>query len=724
MALSRRQFIRNVSVAGGALSIGFTLSGCSEGENPIFDTSSFQPNAFVRVNAAGQITVQIHKAEMGQGVITGIITLIAEELEVHPYAVSYEMAPVHSAYNDAEMVLQITGGSASIRVYYDILRQAGASTRATLIRAAAQASGLAEAELYARNGRVYASDDSYSASYGELVATARSIAVPTDISLKTPDQFKLIGRYNQRSDSRPKVDGSAQFGIDAGPDDALVAVFKRCPHFGGTVDSFNAEAALQHPGVVDVFQIENAVAVIAQGYWPALKASEKLEIQFTPADNALRSSEQISQAMTAAFESGEFNSVRDEEAQHEHTESSLVEAEYRVPFLAHATMEPQNATAHVTESLCEIWVGSQSPDVAQDVAARILGRPRETVIVHNQFLGGGFGRRLNTDNVAEAVAVAARIKRPVKVIWGREDDMRHDFYRPATAGRLSAQVAESGIISNWKHQIVGPSINQHVFPKVGKAILPSWAPTGVLTIAGNFAGKKDPSAVEGAEDLPYQFDGISVQYHNLELPVPIGFWRSVGHSHAGFIVESFIDELAVAARVDAVEFRRKHLSADSRHRRALDAVAKLANWGQSPAGRFQGVAVHESFGTVVAEVAEIAMENGKPKIEKFFCAVDCGQVINPEIVRDQMEGGIIFALTAALYGEITLKEGAVEQSNFHDYQILRHNETPAISVVVLESTAPPSGVGEPGTPPAAPALANAIYAATGQRLRQLPLRLS
>jgi len=724
MKLSRRQFIRNVSITGGALSIGFTLSGCSSDELPTFDGSAFSPNAFLTVSESGNVVVHVHKAEMGQGVITGIITLIAEELEVEPTAVEYEFAPVHAAYSDPESGLQITGGSASIRVYYDILRQAGASARATLVRAASLESGIPEAQLYAENARVRSRDNSYSASYGELVATARSVAVPEEVSLKSPDQFKLIGRFDTRLDSVGKVNGSAVFGIDMEPENALVAVLVRCPHFGGTLDRFSTEEALQHPGVVDIFQLENSIAVIAEGYWPALKASEKLEASFSPADNNLRSTKDIEQAMDAAFDSGDFVSVREEGEPATQGAGTLVEASYHVPFLAHATMEPQNATAHVTPSSCDIWVGSQSPDIARDIAARILDRPRESVVVHNCLMGGGFGRRASADNVAEAVAIAARLKQPVKVIWTREDDMRHDFYRPITAGRLSARIMDSGEIASWRHRIVGPSINQQMFPVLGKTMLPSWAPTGVLSIAGDWIAKDDFSSVEGAKELPYQFDAINVAYHNLQVPVPLGYWRSVGHSHSAFIVESFIDELAHAAQTDPLAFRRQYLPEGSRHRRVLDAVAKISRWGSLPHGRFHGIAVHESFGTVVAEVAEISLSGNSFTIEKYYCAVECGQVVNPDIVRDQMESGIAFALTAALYGEITLENGAVKQSNFNDYQILRHNEMPEVEVVIVDSSAAPSGVGEPGTPPAAPALANAIFSATGKRLRRLPLRLS
>ena len=723
--LTRRHFIRNVSVAGGALSLGFSLTGCSTDRAPQFDEAAFSPNAFLRIDKSGRVTVQIHKAEMGQGVVTGIITLIAEELEVAPESVHYEMAPVHAAYADPEMMLQITGGSASMRVYYDILRLAGATARETLVKAASRVSGEALDDLYAEAGQILSRSGHYSAAYGELVATAVGIPVPTDVRLKSAAEFKLIGRYDRRLDSAPKVDGSAQFGIDVQLDDALVAVVIRNPHFGGKLVEFNAEQAKLHPGVFDIFTIEQGIAVVAEGYWQALKAAEKVDVSFVAAANStLASSEDIERAMSAALAGEEFVTVRDDGEHPSDPQDKLVSADYRVPFLAHATMEPQNATALVTDDHCEVWVGSQAPDIAQDVAARLLGLPHESVTIHNQFLGCGFGRRAVADNVAEVVAIAAQVRRPVKLIWSREDDTRHDFYRPAMAGHLSASVAENGDVSHWHHRIVGPSINQQLFPLMGKAMLPNWMPTGILGVAGNFVAKDDFSSVEGAKELPYEFNAIKVQYHNLEVPVPLGFWRSVGHSHSAFIVESFVDELAAAVGHDPLLFRRRHLPQDSRQRRVLDAVAELSNWGDAAAGRFQGIAVHQSFGSVVAQVAEVSLIDSELIVERFYCVIDCGQVINPDIVRDQMEGAIAFGLTAALYGEITLEGGAVTQSNFNDYPILRHNEMPEVVVSIIDSSDAPSGVGEPGTPPVAPALANAIFAANGQRLRQLPLRIS
>ncbi|HEY7775949.1 MAG TPA: molybdopterin cofactor-binding domain-containing protein, partial [Kineobactrum sp.] len=334
------------------------------------------------------------------------------------------------------------------------------------------------------------------------------------------------------------------------------------------------------------------------------------------------------------------------------------------------------------------------------------------------------GRRAAADNVAEVAAIARQLRQPVKLVWSREDDIRHDWYRPAMAGQLQSRVHTDGSISHWRHRIVGPSINQQVLPEFAKSMLPQWVPGGARQLIGSVVAGKDFASVEGADELPYRFDGVSVQYHNLPVPLPLGYWRSVGHSHTAFVVESFIDELAHAAGVDPLAFRRAHLAEDSRQRRVLDAVATVANWGSPAAGRFQGIAVHESFHSVVAEVVEVSLQaNGTPRIEHVYCAVECGQVINPDIVRDQMEGGIVFALSAALYGEITLENGSVQQGNYHDYPMLRHNEMPSMTVVIVDSNAAPSGVGEPGTPPAAPALGNALFAATGYRQRRLPFKL-
>lgn len=723
VSLSRRGFIRNVSVAGGALSLGFQLGGCAEKPPLTGSASDFRPNAFLRIAEDGRITLQIAKAEMGQGIITGMVTLVAEELEVEPHQIGYEMAPVHSAFADPEMHLQVTGGSASIRLYYDTLRQVGASTRETLVATAMALSGLPRDALRARAGQVQARDGSYRASYGELVAVARTRPLITAVPLKEASGFRLIGHYDRRVDAQAKSDGSARFGIDAAPPDCLTAVLLRCPWFDGELEGFDASEARALPGVVDVFATRHGVAVVAEGYWPARQAAGKVRVSFTAPVAGLRDSTAITAALDDALDAGDFKTVRDDESATADDTGTLVESRYHLPLLAHAAMEPLNASCRIGAGRCEIWVGSQAPDVAREAAARELGIPREAVVVHNQLLGGGFGRRAAADNVAEVVAIARQLQRPVQLVWSREDDMRHDQYRPPVAGELRARLAADGSVSQWRHRIVGPSINQQMMPEFAKTLLPQWVPGSARQLLGDVVAGKDFSSVEGADSLPYRFDGVQVQYHNLPLPVPLGYWRSVGHSHTAFAVESFVDELAHAAGADPVAFRRRHLDPDSRQRRVLDAVAEAAAWGRAAAGRFQGVAVHESFHSVVAEVVEISLTDGKLRLEHVYCAVDCGQVVNPDIVRDQMEGGIVFALSAALYGEITLQDGAVQQSNYHDYAMLRHDTMPAVTVLLMDSSAPPSGVGEPGTPPAAPALANALFAATGQRQRSLPLQL-
>ncbi len=400
----------------------------------------------------------------------------------------------------------------------------------------------------------------------------------------------------------------------------------------------------------------------------------------------------------------------------------MLEAEYSVPFLAHATMEPMNAT--VDPKSREVWVGTQAPDVAASFAALGLDVDAEDITVHNQFLGGGFGRRAMPDHVLEAAQVASALGQRVKLMWSREDDTRHDFYRPPMKSRLKAQLGDNNEVMSWQHRLAGPSLMQATVEAMAPAIMPSWVPDFLVNFGADMVGKKDNSSVEGAEDLPYAFSHIDVAYRNVETPIPLGFWRSVGHSHNAFVVESFVDELAHAAGEDPLAFRRRYLPADSRHRLVLDKVAELSNWGNAPEGHYQGIAVHDSFHSLVAEVVEISMAEGQPKLERAFCAIHCGRVINPDIVRQQMEGGMIFGLCAALKGEITLEDGAVQQSNFHDYPLLRMNEVPEVEVAIIDSDAPPTGVGEPGTPPAPAALGNAIFAATGQRLRSLPFRLS
>ncbi len=724
MSLSRREFIRNASVAGGALTIGFSLSGCSDSQLPKQNAADFQPDSYLRITPDGEVIVQIFKAEMGQGVLTGIVSVLAEELEVDPAGVRYEMAPPHPAFADPEMIMQVTGGSNSIRLYYDTLRKVGATTREMLITAAVQQTGTPASELYAENGRIKSRDGSVDLGYGELAATANTLSVPKDPRLKHPADFKVIGHQNDRLDARQKVDGSAMFGADAPVDNPLVAVVLRCPHAEGSCGGWDASEAKQLPGVEAVFQIDGGIAVVARNYWRARKAAEAVQTNWQIGDAPLQSSDQIDAAFAAALDGNEYEVVREDGEPPAAVGESLV-VEYNAPFVAHATMEPQSATAQPTgDGGIEVWVGNQAPDVAQAYAAKGFGVDRGRAIIHNTFLGGGFGRRAAADNVYEVSQIVARMQRPVKLVWSREDDMRHDFYRPVMKARLTASVDGNGDVASYTHQIVAPSVTQSIMPHFLYAAMPAWVPHGVKSTIGNMQADTDNASIEGVADTAYRFNHFRVQYTNLPTVMPLGFWRSVGHSQNAFVIESFVDELAHAAGRDPVEFRRAHLPEGSRHRAVLDKVVAMANWDQPAPSRYLGVAVHESFYSVVAEVAELSMENGAPKLEKMYCAVDCGTAVNPDIVRAQMESGIIFGLTAALRGKITLKDGAVEQSNFHDYQMLRMSDVPEIEVAIVDSDAAPTGVGEPGTPPAAPALGNALFAATGKRQRDLPLQLT
>jgi isoquinoline 1-oxidoreductase beta subunit len=508
----------------------------------------------------------------------------------------------------------------------------------------------------------------------------------------------------------------------------VVAILIRNPHFGGSLQSLDAAQARQSAGVVDIFSVNGAVAVVADTYWHATKASRLVNVTWDKGPLAGLDSDGIRAAwVEVAKEDG--RTIRDEGDAAKALEgaASVLDAVYEVPYLAHATMEPQNTTASFHDGECEIWSPNQGPDVSQALAADALGIARDKVTVHTTLMGGGFGRRGIPDFVAEAALVSKQVGRPVKLIWSREDDMRHDFYRPATYNVMKAALDDKGQVQSWSHKIVAPSMFRSLLPIMGKVApewLPHWLTNSLTAAAGTIVKTRDPTSHEGAVDQPYAIANIDIAHVFYDPGVPLGFWRSVGHSQNAFVVESFIDELAHKAGEDPYKFRRRLLANNARHLSVLDLVAEKGNWGAPQLGTHQGIAVHESFGTVVAEIAEIRIIDNTVKVERVVCAVDCGIVVNPDQVHAQVESAVVFGLTAALRGKITIKDGAVEQSNFHDYPLLRMNEIPIVEVHVVQSADKPTGIGEPGTPPIAPAVANAIFAATGSRLRSLPLTLT
>jgi isoquinoline 1-oxidoreductase beta subunit len=714
---SRRTFVKIGVVAGAGLTLGVTYKVVSGPGVPPTD-ATFAPNAFLRIDVDGSITVVVGQSEMGQGVATALPQLLAEELDVGWDQVSFEFAPAHPAYGAAGG-MQVTGGSTSVVQAWQPLREAGAKARWMLREAAAQHFGIAAEEVQTANGSAIAPDGS-SLTYGELASAAALIDVPGEVVLKDPADFRLIGTSVPRLDVPVKVTGQAVFGIDAGPADSSVAMVARCPVFGGTVRSFDAAAALAMPGVREVVQIASGVAVVADGYVNAGAARDALVIEWDegPA-SSLDDAAIFSHLETEALENG--RTVREDGD----TEAAFaaggeqIRATYRLPYLAHATMEPMNCTAWVRDGICTVWAPTQfqnTPGIvgggARQVAAKAAGVDADDTEVHTTFLGGGFGRRAERDFVQEAAELAGKIEGPVKVIWSREDDMQHDFYRPASHHDFVAVLGANGMPDAWEHRMASQSILER--------LVPGWAPGFVAS----FAGKRDPTSTEGASNHPYHVPNTRVNYAKVDLPIPVGFWRSVGHTHTGFAVESFIDELAHYAGRDPYEYRSELLGDHPRHLSVLNAVAEASDWGSSiPGGRARGIAVVESFGSYVAEVAEVSVDGNRPRVHKVWCAIDCGIVVNPRIVQAQMESGIVYGLTAALYGNISIQGGRAVQSNFHDYEMLRMNEAPEVEVVLALSGYAPGGVGEPGVPPIAPAVTNALFALTGQRIRDLPIRL-
>lgn len=711
---NRRAFLK----AGAAASAGLVVACFMPlGARKVFaqdvakQPAQIPPNAFVRIAPDSTVTVLLKHSEMGQGVWTSIPMVVADELDCDWSKVKVEHAPAAPEYKHTAFGIQMTGGSTSTWESFAQLRQAGATARALLIAAAAKKWNLnGTSDCRTENGYVFCGDKK--ASYGELADAAAKLPMPANVALKKPEEFRLIGKPTKRLDSKAKVTGTAEFGIDVKRPNMLIATVARGPVFGAKVKSFDATKAKAVPGVVDVVQVPSGVAVLGKHFWAAKQGRDALVVDWDLGAGATISTDGLraDYRKLAQTPGAVAKKVGDVDAALK--AGKVIEAEYEVPFLAHAPMEPENCTVEIGKDGADIYTGTQFQTLDQGLSAQILGLKPEQVRVHTTFLGGGFGRRANPtcDFVTEAVQVAKASGKTVKVVWTREDDIHGGYYRPMWLSRVRATLGKDGKPAAWAHTLVGQSII------AGTPFASAMIKDGV-----------DATSVEGAADAPYleSVPAYQVDLHSPTSPISVLWWRSVGHSNTGFVVESFVDELAHAAKKDPLDYRRALLPEKSRERLALDLAAEKFGWGKPlPKGHAAGIAVHQSFGSYVAQIAEVSVEDKKIKVHRVVCAIDCGPVVNPLTVEAQMQSGIAFGLSAALHSELTFKDGKVEQSNFHNYVVLRSNEMPKVEVHIVPSTDKMGGVGEPGTPPIAPAVANAVFAATGQRLRKLPLKLA
>ena len=734
ISTTRRGLIKAGLGASGGLVVGVNLSACGAlSKRQIDAQGNWQADAWLEIKPDNTVVFTLDRVEMGQGTYTGITTLLAEELGVDPSAVSVVFAPAAKVYRNPDYGLQITGGSNSLSSSWQPIRQSGAAARMMLLAAASDAFQVPVNYLEAKDGRVVHPASGKSLPFGALTKLAANQAVPDEVVLTPKAQFKYIGKQNQRLDSELKVQGKANYGIDASVEGMRYAVVQRSPYIGGKVKSFDASDVLSMPGVEQVVEIKTGIAVVAKRYWQARKAVDALKIEWERADNEPKSSAQVMALYRERAAADDSDDIR-REGKLDNTlarSAKTLELEFEVPFLAHATMEPMNCTAHVQKDRADIWTSTQGPDIAQVVVAKVTDLSLDEVHIHNQFIGGGFGRRLTQDFVGEAAEISYKAGGPIKLVWSREEDTKYDLYRPACLHQMRAGLDEQGKLIAWDHHIVCPKIMEWYIWDAAPAMF-SWAPKFMYPMLGQSGlwtegtplTPADRSPYEGAEDLPYDIPALAVRHTRADAGVPVTYWRSVGHSHNAFVTECFIDELAEQAGQDSYSFRRDLLGKAPRLLAALDQAAKEGQWGRAlPEGVFQGIAAHKSFGTYVAQLVELSVQNKQIKVHKVVCAVDCGTVVNPDIVTMQMESGIIYGLTAALYGEITIEDGQVQQSNFHDYPLLRMNESPEIQTIIIDSNETPTGVGEPGLPPLAPAMAQALYQATGKRLRSMPFVL-
>jgi isoquinoline 1-oxidoreductase beta subunit len=698
---SRRDFLKTSALAGGGLVVGFTLpvaSRLAEAAGPV------QMSAYLRISPDNSITVICGLSEMGQGVHTAIPMLVAEELDADWSKVHVEQAPVDQAFTNPIFGMQATGGSTSIRGHWEPMRKAGAAARAMLVAAAAEKWKADAADCRTEKGMVIHKSGK-KASYGQLAAAAAKQTPPADVKIKDPSQFKILGKGARRLDTKAKSTGMAKYGMDVYVPGMLTAVIAHPPVLGGKAKSVNDAKAKAVPGVRQVLQIPSGVAVLADGYWAAKLGRDALEIEWDHGANATLSSAGISKQLSDGAAAGGAVG-RNEGDVKTVTPAKKLEAEYEAPFLSHSCMEPLNCTAWVKDGEVEIWAGTQSQGPTQGILSQVAGVAPGKVKVNTMYLGGGFGRRFAPDPVIDATVLSKISGKPVKLVYSREDDTRGYFYRPASVTRMTGGLDANGNAVLFNATVASPSIMEGShFMKL--------PPDGV-----------DAFGVEGIRDCPYDIPNLHVEYSRQEPGgIQVWFWRSVGHSQNSFFLESFVDELAHAAGKDPYEFRMSLLAKQPRYQGVLKLAAEKAGWGSPlPAGVHRGIAVVQSFGSWCAEVAEVSVgADGTPKVHRVVAAVDCGMTVNPDIIKRQVESAIVYGLTAALYGKISFKDGRVEQSNFHDYKMLRMNEMPKVEVHIVPSTEKVGGVGEPGTPPVAPAVSNAIFAATGKRIRKLPL---
>ena len=706
-SITRREFLKkSLAGAGMTIAICVTPSGSKILSAQEVKKDLFSPNAWLQITPDNIVTVIVNKCEMGQGVYTSLPMILAEELEADWKQVKVKGAPARDEYKDPVFGMQLTGGSTSVRNMFEPLRKAGAAAREMLMSAASNTWGVSPGECEAHQGFIRHRKSGNKLSYGQLCEEASKLPIPENPALKKDHQFKLIGKSVPRLDLQEKIDGKAQFGIDIFVPDMLYAGISRPPAYGAKAVSYDKEAAERISGVQHVIPMDRGIAVCAKTIDGAWKARTALNVKWDEGSNPDLNSETLEKTFLQHLNHPGLIAKKEGNIQNAMAKAAKkIEATYILPYLSHATLEPMNCTAHVREDRCDLWVPTQFQTGALQAAGKITGLKSEQIHIHTTYLGGGFGRRAELDVVEEALQLSKATGKPVKLIWTREEDIKNDFYRPGNCCRIEAGLDSQGRLSAWSHKVVVPSIFARFFPQMVK--------DGI-----------DPAAVEGITDIEYEIPNLQVEYVRIDTPVPVGFWRSVGHSHNAFTVESFIDELAHMAKKDPLEFRLSHLKKHPRAQRVLKVAAERGGWGKPlKKGHGRGIAYHFSFGSYVAHVAEVSLDKkeGTIKVHRVVSVLDCGPVVNLNIVKAQIEGATLFGLSAALREKVEFSKGGVENENFYDYELIRISDVPEIEVNVMKSSEKLGGVGEPGVPPIAPAVANAVFNASGIRVRNLPM---